>query len=131
LDSQSSEELIARAIAQAFPAATLVIKHGSAQSEYHITLKEEVLVRLDQIGAELNFPTRGSGKITWRDIKEGGPEAVAELIVRLLADAGFTVFSKNGKRIQKRPVPIGRFTFCPDCHENGFMASELKWAGSA
>ena len=118
---QSSEELIARLIIQAFPAADLEIKGDGLQVVYDISLGGKSLVRLDHIGAVFNFPTNRSGKMTWSGIKEGGPENVAEVIVRYLADAGFTVFSKTGKRVPKRPVFIGRHTFCPKCNERGFI----------
>lgn len=119
---QSSEEIIARLIAQAFPAADLDIKDSGLQLVYEISLNGNSLVRLDHMGAVFNFPTNiRSGKMTWSGIKEGGPENVAELIVRYLADAGFTVFSKTGKRVPKRSVFIGRNTYCPKCNERGLI----------
>ena len=119
---QSSEEIIARLISQAFPAADLEIKDGGLQVVYEISLNGNSLVRLDHIGAVFNFPTNiRSGKMTWSGIKEGGPENVAELILRYLADAGFTVFSKSGKRVPKRPVFIGRNTYCSKCNERGLI----------
>ena len=121
MEFKSSEEIIARSISQAFPAANLEIKDSGVQVAYEISLSGELLVRLDDIGAVFNFPTNRSGKMTWSGIKEGGPETVAELIVHYLADAGYTVFSKNGKRVQKRPVFIGRHTYCPKCGEKGFV----------
>ena len=121
MPSQSSEEFIARTIIQAFPAANLEIESNGPQVVYSITLNKKLLVRLDNIGAVFDFPTRGSGSMSWSGIKEGSPETVAELIVRYLADAGFTVFAKTGKQIRKRPVFIGRFTFCPQCNEKGFI----------
>ena len=56
--------------------------------------------------------------MSWSGIKEGSPETVAASIVQDLANAGFTVLSPEGKRIQKRPVFIGRYTFCPQCNEH-------------
>ena len=98
-----------------------------------IFLSGKVLVRLDRICAIFNFPTRGSGKMSWSGVKEGSPEAVAASIIQNLANAGFTVLSPEGKRIQKRPVFIGRYTFCPQCNEHslvrrivyGVMSNEL------
>jgi len=119
---QTSEEIIARSIAQSFPAANLELKGSGERLAYEISLNGKLLVRLDHIGAVFNFPTNiRSGTMLWSGIKEGGPENVAELIVRYLADAGYTVFSKNGKRVQKRPVFIGRHTYCPECGEKGFI----------
>ena len=115
---KTTEEIIARSIAQAFPAANLDIEGNGAQVVYNITLNEKLLVRLDHIGAVFNFPRRGSGKMSWSGIKEGSPETVAASIVQDLANAGFTVLSPEGKRIQKRPVFIGRYTFCPQCNEH-------------
>ena len=130
---QSSEQIIASFIAQAFPAANLKIEGEGDQVVYEIFLSGKVLVRLDRICAIFNFPTRGSGKMSWSGIKEGSPEAVAASIIQNLANAGFTVLSPEGKRIQKRPVFIGRYTFCPQCNEHslvrrivyGVMSNEL------
>ena len=130
---QSSEQIIASFIAQAFPAANLKIDGEGDQVVYKIFLSGKVLVRLDRICAIFNFPTRGSGKMSWSGVKEGSPEAVAASIIQNLANAGFTVLSPEGKRIQKRPVFIGRYTFCPQCNEHslvrrivyGVMSNEL------
>ena len=119
--TNSSEEIIARYIAQAFPAATLQIEGEGERVVYEIILNEKMLVRLDRTLAVFNFPTRGSGKMSWSGIKEGSPETVAASIVQDLANAGFTVVSPEGKRIQKRPVFIGPFTFCPQCNKNSLI----------
>ena len=118
---QSSEQIIASFIAQAFPAANLKIDREGDQVVYRIFLSGKVLVRLDRICAIFNFPTRGSGKMSWSGVKEGSPEAVAASIIQNLANAGFTVLSPEGKRIQKRPVFIGRYTFCPQCNEHSLI----------
>ena len=121
MNLKTTEEIIAGSIAQAFPAANLDIESNGAQVVYNITLNEKLLVRLDHIGAVFNFPRRGSGKMSWSGIKEGSPETVAASIVQDLANAGFTVLSPKGKRIQKRPVFIGRYTFCPQCNEHSLV----------
>ena len=121
MNLKTTDEIIARSIAQAFPAANLDIEGNGAQVVYNITLNEKLLVRLDHIGAVFNFPRRGSGKMSWSGIKEGSPETVAASIVQDLANAGFTVLSPEGKRIQKRPVFIGRYTFCPQCNEHSLV----------
>ena len=118
MQNQSSEEIVARFIVQAFPAANLKIEGEGDQVVYEILLNEKMLVRLDRICAVFNFPTRGSGKMSCSGIKEGSPETVAASIVQDLANAGFTILSPEGKRIQKRPVFIGRYTFCPRCNEH-------------
>ena len=118
---QSSEQIIASFIAQAFPAANLKIEGEGDQVVYEIFLSGKVLVRLDRICAIFNFPTRGSGKMSWSGVKEGSPEAVAASIIQNLANAGFTVLSPEGKRIQKRPVFIGRYTFCPQSNEHSLV----------
>ena len=118
MQNQSSEEIVARFIVQAFPAANLKIEGEGDQVVYEILLNEKMLVRLDRICAVFNFPTRGSGKMSWSGIKEGSPETVAASIVQDLANAGSTILSPEGKRIQKRPVFIGRYTFCPRCNEH-------------
>jgi hypothetical protein len=121
MNLKTTEEIIARSIAQAFPATNLDIEGNGAQVVYNITLNEKLLVRLDHIGAVFNFPRRGSGKMSWSGIKDGSPETVAASIVQDLANAGFTVLSTEGKRIQKRPVFIGRYTFCPQCNEHSLV----------
>ena len=121
MNFETSEEIIARSIAQAFPAANLEIEGNGAQVVYKITLNEKLLVRLDHIGAVFNFPRRGSGKMSWSGIKEGSPQAVAASIIQDLANASFTVLSPEGKRIQKRPVFIGRHTICPQCNEHSLI----------
>ena len=121
MNLKTTEEIISRSIAQAFPAANLDIEGNGAQVVYNIILNEKLLVRLDHIGAVFNFPRRGSGKMSWSGIKEGSPETVAASIVQDLANAGFTVLSPEGKRIQKRPVFIGRYTFCPQCNEHSLI----------
>ena len=121
MNLKTTEEIISRSIAQAFPAANLDIEGNGAQVVYNIILNEKLLVRLDHIGAVFNFPRRGSGKMSWSGIKEGSPETVAASIVQDLANAGFTVLSTEGKRIQKRPVFIGRYTFCPQCNEHSLV----------
>jgi len=123
VENQSSEEIVARFIAQAFPAAKLKIEGERKQAVYEIVLDGQVLIRIDHIGAVFNFPTRGSGKQSWSGIMEGSPESIAKSIVRDLADAGFTVQESQGKRIQKRPIFIGSYTCCPQCNERGF----IKW----
>ena len=121
MNLKTTEEIIARSIAQAFPATNLDIEGNGAQVVYNIILNEKLLVRLDHIGAVFNFPRRGSGKMSWSGIKEGSPKTVAASIVQDLANAGFTVLSPEGKRIQKRPVFIGRYTFCPQCNEHSLV----------
>jgi hypothetical protein len=121
MQHQSFEEIIARFIAQAFPAANLKIEGERDQAVYEILINEKILVKLDRVCVVFNFPTRGSGKMSWSGIKEGSPETVAASIVQDLANAGFTVLSPEGKRIQKRPVIIGRYTFCPQCNEHSLI----------
>lgn len=108
-------------IAQAFPASELQKETDGVHTVYKILLGERVLIRLDSHEANFNYPTRGSSKMVWSSIKEGWPETVARQIVRDLADAGFTVLTPEGKRVQKRPVFIGRITYCLSCYERGLI----------
>lgn len=55
----------------------------------------------------------------WSDILEGGPEQVADAILRYMADAGLQVLAKNGDLMQKSSIRIGKFTFCPKCNAKG------------
>ena len=117
--SHTSQEIVARNVSQFFPASQLRIQGNGGNETYEIVLNDSILIRIDYIGATFNFPTRSSGQISWSGIKEGTPEAVASGIIRDLADAGFTVFSPSGKKIMKRPVFVGRHTFCPQSNEMG------------
>ena len=121
MEIKPSEEIIARSISRAFPAASLEIKDNGDKVVYEVSLNGQLILTIDDLGAAFNFPTIRSSKLTWSGIKEGGPENIAELIIRYLADAGFTVFSKTGKRVPKRPVFIGRHTYCANCGERGFI----------
>ncbi len=117
----SSEEQVATYISQAFPASDLATTGEGSNKVFEIALSGKVLIRLDNIGAEFFFPTPGRGRMSWRGIKEGSPQSVAESIARNLANAGFTIFSTKGLRIQKSRVLLSKYTCCPKCNEIGHI----------
>ena len=113
----SSEEQVATYIAQAFPAADLTTTGEGRDKVFEIALNGKVLFRIDNIGTETFFPTRGFGKMTWSGVMEGTPKTLAEYMVRDLANAGYTVYSSRGTRVEKTRVSIGTYTCCPQCNE--------------
>ena len=55
--------------------------------------------------------------MTWSGVMEGTPKTLAEYMVRDLANAGYTVYSSRGTRVEKTRVFIGSHTCCPECNE--------------
>ena len=113
----SSEEQVATYISQAFPAADLTTTGEGGDKVFEIALNGKVLFRIDNVGTETFFPTRGFGKMTWSSVMEGTPKTLAEYMVRDLANAGYTVYSSRGMRVEKTRVTIGTYTCCPQCNE--------------
>jgi len=111
------EEQVATYIAQAFPAAVLTTTGEGRDKVFEIALNGKVLFRIDNIGTETFFPTRGSGKMSWSGVMEGTPKTLAEYMVRDLANAGYTVYSSRGTRVEKTRVSIGTYTCCLQCNE--------------
>ena len=113
----TSEEQVATYLSQAFPAADLTTTGEGNNKVFEIALDGKVLIRLDNIGAEFFFPTPGRGRMSWAGIMEGTPKTLAEYMVRDLANAGYTVYSSRGTRVEKTRVFIGSHTCCPECNE--------------
>jgi hypothetical protein len=113
----TSEEQVATYISQSFPASDLTTTGEGANKVFEISLNGKVLIRIDNVGTEVFFPTRGSGKMSWSGVIEGSPKTLAESMTRDLASAGYTVYSSRGTRIEKTRVTIGTFTCCPQCNE--------------
>jgi predicted nucleic-acid-binding Zn-ribbon protein len=113
----SSEEQVAMHISQAFPAADLTTTGEGKDKVFEISLNGKVLIRIDKVGIESFFSTRGFGKMSWSTVIEGSPQTLAEYKVRELADAGYTVYSSRGTRVEKTRVFIGSHTCCPKCNE--------------
>ncbi len=113
----SSEEQVATYISQAFPAADLTTTGEGRDKVFEIALNGKVLFRINNVGTETFFPTRGFGKMTWSSVMEGTPKTLAEYMVRDLANAGYTVYSSRGTRVEKTRVTIGTYTCCPQCNE--------------
>jgi hypothetical protein len=120
MHNKSTEEIVALCIMKRFPNATLNTSVDGDSKEFQIFQNGNAIVTTDSIGAKFFFPNRikGSG-MKWSGVLEGGPEQVADAILRYMADAGFQVLSKNGDLMQKSPIRIDRFTFCPKCSAKG------------
>ena len=116
---QSSEEVVCQSIMDRFPNAELKESVVDGSKVFQISQLGNIVILIHQIGAEFHFPTRGRNTMKWSDILEGGPEQVADMIIRDMADAGFHVVSEQGKPIKKSKIRIGKFTFCPKCNEMG------------
>ena len=116
---QSSEEVVCQSIMNRFPNAELKESVVDGSKVFQISQLGNIVILIDRIGAEFHFPTRGRNTMKWSDILEGGPEQVADMIIRDMADAGFHVLSEQGKPIKKSKIRIGKFTFCPKCNEMG------------
>lgn len=117
----TSEEQVATYLVQSFPAAELTMTGEGDKAVYEIVLHGKVLIRLDHIGAEFFFPTRRRRKMSWSGIKEGTTKTIADVFLRDLANASYTVFSSSGLRIQKSRVIVSKFTCCPQCNEIGHI----------
>ncbi len=114
-------QMIAEEIAGSFPSAELILTYENNKKCFEIRHNQKVLIEMNSIGATCFFPTRYRGEMKWSGIKEGGPNEIADLFIRRLADAGFEVFTTSGERVRKTPVQIGKYTVCPKCDEMGFM----------
>jgi hypothetical protein len=112
-------QMIAERIAHSFPSAELISTSENNKKCFEIRHNQRLLIEINLLGLNCYFPTRYSGVTQWSDVKEGGPNEVAESIIRRLADAGFEVFTASGERIRKTPVRLGKFTICPKCDEMG------------
>lgn len=116
---QSSEQVVCQSILNRFPNAELKETVVDGSKVFQISQLGNMVILIDQIGAEFHFPTRGRPTMKWSDILEGGPEQVADMIIRDMADAGYQVLSEHGKLIEKSQIRIGKFTFCLNCNEMG------------
>lgn len=114
-------QMIAEKIAASFPSAELISTSENNKRCFEIRHNQKVLIEMNLIGLTCFFPTRYSGEMRWSGVKEGGPNEIADLFIRRLADAGFEVFAANGERIRKSPIRLGKFTVCPKCNEMGTM----------
>lgn len=111
-------QMIAERIAGSFPSAELTLTSENNKC-FEIRHNQKVLIEINLIGLTCFFPTRHSDVMHWSGVKEGGPNEIADVIIRRLADAGFEVFTASGERIHKSPVRLGKFTICPKCNEMG------------
>ena len=104
---QSSEEVVCQSIMNRFPNAELKESVVDGSKVFQISQLGNLVVLIDRVGVEFHFPTRGQPRMKWSDILEGGPEQVADMIIRDMADAGFHVLSEQRKPIKKSKIRIG------------------------
>jgi len=123
MSMMESIQLIAEQIAGSFPAAELTSTSKNNKTCFEIRHNQKVLIEMNLDGLTCFFPTRYLNKMRWSGVKEGGPNEIADLFTRCLADAGFEVFTASGERISKTPVRIGKYTVCPKCSEMGYVKS--------
>ncbi len=119
MEKLSSEEVVCRTILDRFPGAKLEVEGLDSSQVFRISYLQNVVIDIDHIGAKFHFPTRGPGRMKWTDILEGGPQQVADMIIRDMADAGYQVLSEHGEPMEKSTIRIGKFTFCPKCNQMG------------
>ena len=118
--NQSSEEIVAQCIMARFPNAILETLIDGDSKGFQISHNGQPVVTTDSIGAKFFFPTRIRGNaMNWSGVLEGGPEQVADMILRKMADAGFQVLTNRGDLMPKSPIRIDKFTFCPKCNAKG------------
>ena len=108
---------IAETVVARFPGSLLVEKN-EIQTTYQIVHSERLLVSIDKIGFTYFFSSRRKVHV-WSGFIEGSPEAISELILRDLAEIDEIVFDRQGKRIRKRQVRLGKHTVCPECGNSG------------
>jgi hypothetical protein len=111
---QSSEEVVCQSIMNRFPNAELKESVVDGSKVFQISQLGNIVILIDRIGAEFHFPTRGRNTMKWSDILEGGPEQVADMIIRDMADAGFHVLSEQGKPIKKIQDQDWEIYFLPE-----------------
>ena len=114
-------QIIAERIAISFPSSELVTTLENSKKCFKINQNQKTLIEINSIGLTCFFPTRYRSEMKWSGVKEGGPNEIADLFIRRLADAGFEVFTTNGDRVRRTPIRIGKFTICPKCNEMGSM----------
>ncbi len=112
-------QMIAERIADSFPSAELISTSENDKRCFEIRHNQKVLIDINLVGLTCFFPTRYRGEMKWSGIYEGGPNEIADAIIRRLADAGFEVFTTSGERVRRTPIRLGKFTICPKCNETG------------
>lgn len=118
-------QMIAERIAGSFPSGELISTSENNKKCFEIRHNQKVLIKINLIGLTCFFPTRYSGEIHWSGVKEGGPNEIADIIIKRLADAGFEVFTVNGEKIHKSVIRLGKYTICPKCNEMGSIKTFL------
>jgi hypothetical protein len=90
------------------------------QTLYKISYSDKVLLTIDNKGVNYLFPNRyRSNWWGWDGIIEGSPEAIAEVVLRDLANSNFATLDRLGRKIIKRPIKLSKTTVCPKCNSLG------------
>ena len=96
-------ENLANFIIKGFPGAELVREGEGMSLNFLVFFNGKKLLILDSECATIFVPASWkSGKLQWSSILEGGPENIADHLLRQCANAGYVVYSHRGSRIQPK-----------------------------
>lgn len=110
-----SYKFISEFIVSHFPDSSLEIEK-EPKILYKILQREKTLLIIDNIRVTYFFPNRyPKNGFSWSGILEGSLETISEIILRDLADADYLTTDRQGRKIYKRPVRLGKTTLCPKC----------------
>jgi len=90
----STEKIVAERILNRLPSARLLLDETQDEESFEIYEEDILLLKIDTVGVHFMFPNPSSKIMTWSSVLEGGPEQVADFVVRSLARAGFKVSSR-------------------------------------
>jgi hypothetical protein len=90
-------------------------KEDESRSVYMIFHGDNKLLALDNQGVNYFFPNRyPNNRWSWDGIIEGSPDAIAEIILKDLADHGLSTFNRFGRKIFARTIKLDGIE-CPKC----------------
>jgi len=90
----STQKIVAERILNRLPTARLLLDETKDKENFEIYEEDILLLKIDTVGVHFMFPTASSKIMTWSSVLEGGPEQVADFVVRSLARAGFKVSTR-------------------------------------
>jgi len=90
----STQKIVAERILNRLPSARLLLDDPQDKESFEIYEEDIPLLKIDTVGVHFMFPTASSKIMTWSSILEGGPEQVADFVLRSLVRAGFKVSSR-------------------------------------
>jgi len=120
-----SFKFISEFIVSHFPDSLLEINR-EPEIRYKILQQEKTLLIIDSTRVTYFFPNRyPKDGFSWSGILEGSLETISERILGDLADAGYLTTDRQGRKIYKRPVRLGKTTCCPKCGTLGTIKRYL------